>query len=382
MKKPIIVAAKRTAFGKYGGTLKHLEPEQLLLPLFENFKVQCPDIMTKIDDIILGNVVGNGGNVARKSLLEAGLDSSIPGVTIDRQCGSGLEAVIQACRMIQAEAGEVFIAGGVESSSRAPWKIKRPQSVYDNELPMFYERASFAPENQDPSMIEAAENVAQHYNITKEQQDRFAYESHQKTIKAYDQQQITQEILPITVKGRSFSIDESVKPRLTYEKISRFKPLLADGSVSIGNCCMKNDGAVLLLVMEEKLAQSLGFIEGLQFIDSSIKGVNPNLLGMGPVPAVTQLLHKHKMTMQDIDAVELNEAFASQVLASKQQLDIAERQLNQWGGAIASGHPYGASGAALVTRLFYMKKVDRSIATMGIGGGMGNAILFRRWNRK
>ncbi|MBF7019463.1 thiolase family protein [Staphylococcus sp. 18_1_E_LY] len=380
MKKPIIVAAKRTAFGKYGGTLKHLEPEQLLLPLFENFKSQCPDIMTKIDDIILGNVVGNGGNVARKSLLEASLDSSIPGVTIDRQCGSGLEAVIQACRMIQAEAGKVFIAGGVESSSRAPWKIKRPQSVYDNELPMFYERASFAPENQDPSMIEAAENVAQHYNITKEQQDRFAYESHQKTIKAYDQQQITQEILPITVKGKSFSIDESVKPRLTYEKISRFKPLLADGSVSIGNCCMKNDGAVLLLVMEEKLAQSLGFIEGLQFIDSSIKGVNPNLLGIGPVPAVTQLLHKHKMTMQDIDAVELNEAFASQVLACKRQLDITERQLNQWGGAIASGHPYGASGAALVTRLFYMKKADKSIATMGIGGGMGNAILFHRWN--
>ena len=145
---------------------------------------------------------------------------------------------------------------------------------------------------------------------------------------------------------------------------------------------MKNDGAVLLLVMEEKLAQSLGFIEGLQFIDSSIKGVNPNLLGIGPVPAVTQLLHKHKMTMQDIDAVELNEAFASQVLACKRQLDITERQLNQWGGAIASGHPYGASGAALVTRLFYMKEVDRSIATMGIGGGMGNAILFRRWNRK
>jgi acetyl-CoA C-acetyltransferase len=382
MKQPIIVAAKRTAFGKYGGTLKHLEPEQLLLPLFEHFKAQYPDIMTQIDDVILGNIVGNGGNIARKSLLEAGLDNRIPGITIDRQCGSGLEAVIQACRMIQAEAGQVFIAGGVESSSRAPWKIKRPQSVYDNELPMFYERASFAPENQDPSMIEAAENVAQQFNITKEEQDKFAYESHQKTIKAYDNQQITQEILPITVKGDAFAIDESVKPRLSYERISRFKPLLANGSVSAANCCMKNDGAVLLLVMEAQLAQSLGFEEGLQFIDSATKGVDPKLLGIGPVPTVTQLLHKHKMTMQDIDAVELNEAFASQVLACKQQLDITAQQLNQWGGAIASGHPYGASGAALVTRLFYMKDTIKSIATMGIGGGMGNAILFRRWHRK
>jgi acetyl-CoA C-acetyltransferase len=382
MKQPIIVAAKRTAFGKYGGTLKHLEPEQLLLPLFEHFKAQYPDIMTKIDDVILGNIVGNGGNIARKSLLEAGLDNRIPGVTIDRQCGSGLEAVIQACRMIQAEAGQVFIAGGVESASRAPWKIKRPQSVYDNELPMFYERASFAPENQDPSMIEAAENVAQQFNITKEEQDKFAYESHQKTIKSYDNQQITQEILPITVKGDAFTIDESVKPRLSYERISRFKPLLANGSVSAANCCMKNDGAVLLLVMEAELAQTLGFEEGLEFIDSAIKGVDPKLLGIGPVPTVTQLLHKHQMTMQDIDAVELNEAFASQVLACKQQLDITAQQLNQWGGAIASGHPYGASGAALVTRLFYMKDTIKSIATMGIGGGMGNAILFRRWHRK
>jgi acetyl-CoA C-acetyltransferase len=161
---------------------------------------------------------------------------------------------------------------------------------------MFYERASFAPENQDPSMIEAAENVAQQFNITKEEQDKFAYESHQKTIKAYDNQQITQEILPITVKGDAFAIDESVKPRLSYERISRFKPLLANGSVSAANCCMKNDGAVLLLVMEAQLAQSLGFEEGLQFIDSATKGVDPKLLGIGPVPTVTQLLHKHKMT--------------------------------------------------------------------------------------
>ncbi|EUG23807.1 hypothetical protein O518_02276 [Staphylococcus aureus M0428] len=175
MNQAVIVAAKRTAFGKYGGTLKHLEPEQLLKPLFQHFKEKYPEVISKIDDVVLGNVVGNGGNIARKALLEAGLKDSIPGVTIDRQCGSGLESVQYACRMIQAGAGKVYIAGGVESTSRAPWKIKRPHSVYETALPEFYERASFAPEMSDPSMIQGAENVAKMYDVSRELQDEFAY---------------------------------------------------------------------------------------------------------------------------------------------------------------------------------------------------------------
>ncbi|RIL45315.1 acetyl-CoA C-acyltransferase, partial [Mammaliicoccus fleurettii] len=181
MKEAVIVAAKRTAFGKYGGKLKHIEPEHLIKPLFTHFKETFPHVMSDIDDVILGNVVGNGGNLARKSLLESELDHHIPGVTIDRQCGSGLEAILQACRMIQAGAGTIYMAGGVESTSRSPWKIKRPQSVYDTQLPEFFERASFAPERQDPSMIEAAENVAQTYNISKPAQDYYAWTSHQQT---------------------------------------------------------------------------------------------------------------------------------------------------------------------------------------------------------
>ena len=181
MNQAVIVAAKRTAFGKYGGTLKHLEPEQLLKPLFQHFKEKYPEVISKIDDVVLGNVVGNGGNIARKVLLEAGLKDSIPGVTIDRQCGSGLESVQYACRMIQAGAGKVYIAGGVESTSRAPWKIKRPHSVYETALPEFYERASFAPEMSDPSMIQGAENVAKMYDVSRELQDEFAYRSHQLT---------------------------------------------------------------------------------------------------------------------------------------------------------------------------------------------------------
>lgn len=379
MREPVIVAAKRTAFGKYGGQLRHLEPEQLLAPLFNYFKQTYPFIMGKIDDVVLGNVVGNGGNIARKALLEAHLSDEIPGLTIDRQCGSGLESVIHACRMIQAGAGDIYIAGGVESVSRSPWKIKRPQSVYDTQLPEFFERASFAPEHIDASMIEAAENVAKLYAVSREQQDAFTWQSHQKVIQAYTDGIIPNEIIPLKIRGQQFDEDESIKPNLTEHTLNRFKPLLEQGTVTVGNSCMKNDGAVLLIVMERELAKHHGFDQGLLFKHSKTKGVSPEVLGIGPVPAVTSLLTDAEFTMADIDAVELNEAFASQVIASQHALKIPDDKLNIYGGALAMGHPYGASGAALVTRLFYMNNKQRTIATMGIGGGMGNAVLFERW---
>lgn len=302
MKQAVIVAAKRTAFGKYGGRLKHIEPEQLLTPLFKYFQEKYPNAMSQVDDVILGNTVGNGGNLARKSLLEAGLDETIPGVTIDRQCGSGLEAVIQACRMIQSQAGTIYVAGGVESVSRAPCKVKRPQNVYETEFPHFFERAPFAPKGQDPSMIEADENVATKYKISRKMQDNFAYRSHRLSLNG----NITQEILPVKVKGELFRQDESIKPNLTIDKLKRFKPLLTKGTVTIGNCCMKNDGAVLLLIIE----QNLGFYEGLKFINSSNVGVQPKYLGIGPVPAINQLLDKENLTISDNDSIELNEAFS------------------------------------------------------------------------
>lgn len=379
MTEVVIVAAKRTAFGKYGGSLKHLEPEALLKPLFRHLTETYSEAMAHIDDVILGNVVGNGGNIARKALLEAGLSEHIPGLTIDRQCGSGLEAVIHACRMIQAGAGHIYIAGGVESTSRAPWKIKRPQSVYDTHLPEFFERASFAPDGQDPSMIEAAENVAKTYGITREEQDQYALNSHKKTIEAYENNIVQQEIINLSAKGEIFNRDDSIKERLNVRTLSRLKPLLSEGTVTAGNCCMKNDGAVLLMIMDKKTALAHKFKKGLIFKDSITIGVEPTLLGMGPVLAVSKLLRKNKMTIEDINAIELNEAFASQVVASQRCLDIPAHKLNKYGGAIATGHPYGASGAALVTRLFHMKNDKRTIATMGIGGGMGNAALFERW---
>lgn len=382
MKQPVIVAAKRTAFGKYGGKLKHLEPEELLKSLFNYYQDNYSEVIANLDEVILGNTVGNGGNIARKSLLEAGIDDAIPGLTIDRQCGSGLESIIYACRMIQSEAGKIYLAGGVESTSRAPWKILRPQSVYEQHFPQFYEKASFAPKGQDPTMIEAAENVARKYNVSREDQDQFAYQSHQRTRLNYENGNINQEIVPLIVKGEKFEDDESIKPNLNLKTLSRFKPQLSNGTVTVGNSCMKNDGAVLVLIMELETAKYYGFNNGLYFKGAMTKGVDPNILGIGPVPAVQNLLNCYELNIHDIDAIELNEAFSAQVLASQKLLNIPDYKLNQWGGALASGHPYGASGAALVTRLFYMKDNFRTIATMGIGGGLGNAALFERWDTK
>lgn len=379
--EPVIVAAKRSPFGKFGGILKHLEPETLLLPLYDYFRAHHNRSIANLEDVILGNVVGNGGNIARKSLLEAKYDKSIPGVTIDRQCGSGLEAVNYACRMIQANAGDIYLAGGVESTSRAPWKIKKPATLYESELPHFYERASFAPEGEDPSMIEAAENVAQVYQVDRLSQDEFAFNSHQKAIHAFENGYIKKEILPYTVKMKTIDYDESVKPRLSLKTLNRFRPFFPNGTVTVGNSCMKNDGAVLLLIMSKEKAIDLGYTEGLEFIDSATKGVDPNLLGIGPVPAVEALLLKHKITMDHINKVEFNEAFSAQVLASKRILNIPDDKFNVYGGALASGHPYGASGAQLVNRLFHMNDKGLSIATLGIGGGIGIATLFRRWER-
>ncbi|EQA5978514.1 thiolase family protein [Staphylococcus pseudintermedius] len=379
MTKAVIVAAKRTPIGVYGGQLQKWEPEHLLKPLFEHFEATLSCSLNDLDDVILGNIVGKGGNIARKSLLEAGIDVSVPGLTVDRQCGSGLEAIHLASRLVESGAGDFYIAGGVESTSRAPWKMEKPTSLYSTTPPTFYERAPFAPVGQDPTMIEAADNVAKQYDVSREDQDRFAVQSHHRASKAIATGAMSAEILPLIVKGQQMIQDESVKPHLQYERIARLKPLREGGTVTVGNCCLKHDGACLVVVMSEQKARELGMSEGLMFMDYAVEGVDPHVLGIGPVPAVQRILERQQRTIDQIDAVELNEAFSAQVLASARALNIQEAQLNRYGGAIAIGHPYSASGAILVTRLFYMKDAQSTIATMGIGGGMGNAALFERW---
>ncbi|MCD8915963.1 thiolase family protein [Staphylococcus simulans] len=380
MREAVIIEAKRTPIGQYGGLFKHLEPEDLLQPLIKHMTQLHPAIAENINDVIIGNTVGNGGNIARKSLLHAGLSYHIPGMTVDRQCGSGLEAVNIACRMVQAGAGDIYLAGGVESVSRAPWKIQKPQSLYEKHPPEIYERAPFTPETmRDPSMLEAAENVAQVYQVSRERQDAWAARSHHQYF-AY-QSQIQQEIIPLTVHGKAITQDESAKQKMTVQRLSRLKPLFKDGTITVGNACPKSDGAALVLVMSREKAEALGLKPLLKFTDAQTAGVNPKLLGIGPVPATEQLLMRRNLSVADIDWTAFNEAFSSQVLASIDLLGLDEQKVNPFGGALAEGHPYGASGANLVARLLSIQAYspgNQLLAAIGIGGGLGIATLFKK----
>ncbi|UOQ95415.1 thiolase family protein [Halobacillus shinanisalinarum] len=375
MKEVVIVKAKRTPVGRVGGVLSHIPPEKLMNPILKDL-IQGLD-PGEIDDVILGNVVGPGGNMARLSLLEAGLPMTVPGVTIDRQCGSGLEAINIAGRLVQAGAGDIYIAGGVESTSLAPWKVKKPDSIHSPKGPELYTRARFSPESiGDPEMGEAAENVAEHYGVTREEQDEFAYRSHLKAVNAQSEGVFDKEIVP----KDGIRTDECPRPNTSLAKLSTLKPVFKQGgTVTAGNACPMNDGAAAVLIMSLEKCRKLGLKPLARFVDSTSVGVDPHLLGIGPIPAVKKLWERQHLTEKDIDLVEFNEAFASQVIASLKSLEIPYEKVNRSGGALALGHPYGASGAILVTRLVSElagSSLKRGIVTLGIGGGMGLATLF------
>lgn len=360
MPKAVVVKAKRTVIGKKDGLLKDYRPEQLAAFVIKEL---AKGLTEPVDEVILGNVVGPGGNIARLSALESGLSFSIPGVTIDRQCGAGLEAIRLACHLIQGGAGHIYIAGGVESSSQSP----------------FPERARFSPEwIGDPEMGVAAEHVAEKYGITREMQDEYALLSYQRAVEAMMEGHYTDEL--VTIPGIPLQ-DESVKLNMNYERmLRRLSPCFKEGgTVTLGNCCGINDGAAAVLVMSEEKAEEHEFEPILRFVDSAVIGVDPHYPALGPIPAVRHLLQKHSLTINDIDSVEINEAFSSKVVSFAQELGVPYEKINREGGAIAFGHPYGASGAILVTRLFYETqryKTNYTISTIGIGGGIGIAILW------
>jgi acetyl-CoA C-acetyltransferase len=302
-------------------------------------------------------------------------------VTVDRQCGSGLEAVIMAARLIEAGAGEVYIAGGVESASTAPLRL---DSVGGGE-PQPYARARFSPETiGDPDMGAAAENVARAYNISRARQDAYALRSHQKAVAAARRGDFDHEIVGIEIAPDEFvGHDECPRAETSLEKLAALKPAFAaDGTVTAGNACPINDGAAAVLIVSRAKLRALGRSEGLAVSGAAVAGVDPNMLGIGPVPAVAKLLGRAGLEIADIDLVEFNEAFAAQVLACFDRLGIPEELANVGGGAIALGHPYGASGAVLMVRLFTEllrhDKGARGLATLGIGGGMGLAALVER----
>lgn len=340
--------------------LKDNEPHELAAPLLNYLAEGIED---KIDDVILGNVVGPGGNVARLSALEAGLPLSVPGITLDRQCSAGLEAIRLACYYIQGGAGTCYIAGGTESASTSP----------------FSKRARFSPDKiGDPDMGAAAENVAEMYSISRESQDTYAKLSYERSWKAFENGLLTEEMIPI---GSHLHDEEFFRKRKMETLLKRAKPIFKkDGTVTAANSCGIHDGAAAALVMEEETAITNGYRPILRFADSAIAGVHPNYPGFAPVPAIQAILERNYLTIDDIDLIEINEAFASKIAACANELSIPYEKLNVNGGALTIGHPYGASGAVMITKLFYdIQRRPSSkyvLAAIGSGGGVGVAVLF------
>ncbi|WP_299089440.1 acetyl-CoA C-acyltransferase [uncultured Metabacillus sp.] len=361
MNKAVIVEAKRTPIGRKDGMLKQFGADELLSPLLKHAARMSQN---KLDDVIIGNVVGPGGNVARLAALEAELPISIPGLTLDRQCSAGLDAIRLACCLIQAGAGNGYIAGGVESTSTSP----------------FQSRARFSPDKiGDPDMGAAAENVASKYGITRKLQDEYTLLSYERSIHAFKHSLFSQEILAVNEYNQD---EEFLKERNIEKLVRRARPVFnkENGTVTAANSCGINDGACVALVMEEGLAIEMGLQPVLRYLDSVVCGVHPDYPGIGPVPAIQQLLNRNNLTIAEIDLVELNEPFAAKVVACSKALSIPYSKLNVHGGALAIGHPYGASGAMLITRLFYevqrRKNCNYVLAAIGSGGGIGLAVLF------
>lgn len=356
----MIVQAKRTPIGKKDGMYRNVEAHVLAAPLLAEL---ASGVEEKIDEVILGNVVGPGGNIARLTTLEAGLPLSIPGMTIDRQCSAGLEAIRTACHFIQGNAGRCYIAGGTESASTSP----------------FPQRARFSPDEiGDPDMGVAAEYVAKKYHISRVLQDEYALLSYKRSWNAYREGFYDREIIDSQGIGR----DEGfLKERNMEVLLKRAKPIFVkDGTVTAANSCGINDGAAAVLVMEEELAGELGMQPVLRFVDSEISAVHPHYPAISPVPAIRELLSRNQLTVSDIDLFEINEAFASKIAACAQELSIPYEKINVSGGALTIGHPYGASGAVLVTRLFYeaqrKNEAKYAVAAIGSAGGVGLAVLF------
>lgn len=382
---PVIISAKRTAIGRANGMFKDISAEVLLSTVLQDVVASAKINPSNIDDVIVGNAAGGGGNVARLAALMAGFDLHVPGLTVDRQCGGGLEAINLACRMVMSGAGDIYVAGGVESVSTAPKRAK--QSSASSDKLEFYDRARFSPDSiGDPDMGVAAENVARKYSISRERQDAFALQSHQRAVQSQRSEIFKDEIVPISAGDQVIDLDECPRDDTNLQKLAVLpSKFVSDGTVTAGNSCPLNDGAALVVVTSLAKAKELGVEKAIAFIDGATRGVDPNHLGIGPIASTNYLFdHQPNICVKDLQFVEFNEAFASQVLASLDGLGIESQRVNLNGGALALGHPFGASGAILVVRLFAQMLKDQnfqdnavSLATLGTAGGMGVSTLFK-----
>jgi 3-oxoadipyl-CoA thiolase len=396
MTDAVIVDAVRTPIGRHGGALARVRPDDLAAVPLRALLARTGIDPSTIDDVLLGcsNQSGEDNrNVARMALLLAGIPVTVPGQTVNRLCGSGLQAIASAAHAIRAGEGSCFLAGGVESMTRAPWVTLKPDSAFPRGAPAVADTTlgwrfpnSQLPEEWKISMGETAEVVARRCGVSREDQDAFAAESQRRTAAAIAAKRFDDELVPVTVRGAKGDTivdrDEHPRPGATIEKLRAMKPAFASGgTVTAGSSSGINDGASAVLVMSREAAASSGNHAMARVVSSAVAGVSPEVMGLGPIPATRVALARAKLGIDDIELIELNEAFASQAIACMRELGADPARVNVNGGAIALGHPLGASGARIVTTLVHemrRRRVRYGLATMCIGVGQGIAMILER----
>ena len=397
MAEALIIDAVRTPMGGYRGGLSRVRPDDLAAHVISAAVERTGLDPARVDDVYMGAANQSGEDnrdVARMGALLAGLPVEVPGVTVNRLCASGLEAVNQASRALRLGEGSLYLAGGVESMSRAPWVMPKPESglprgeqtLYDTTLGWRMINPRMAERYSTEAMGETGENVAERYGVSREAQDAFALRSHQRAIAARDEGRFSDQIAPIEVPPRSrrdepttMAADEGPREDTSMEKLAKLKPAFREGgTVTAGNSSTLNDGAACLVLADEETAAELEREPLGRIVSIGVAGVDPAYMGIGPMVAIPKALERAGLQLDEIDLIELNEAFASQVLACAEGLGIDEERLNVNGGAIALGHPLGCSGARLMTSLVWelRRRGGRyGIATLCVGVGQGVATV-------
>ena len=393
-----LVSGFRTPVGRYGGALSSVRPDDLMATAIKKTVEEAGLDPSAVDEVIIGNANGAGEenrNVARMSWLLAGFPDTVPGITVNRLCASGMSSIALATALVESGQADIVVAGGVESMSRAPWVMEKPSKpfakpgqVFDTSIGWRFANPKFAEqEKMTYSMPETAEEVANVFGISREEADAFAVRSQERALAAIEAGKFAREIVPVEVTDRKGNVtvvdtDEGPRPGTTMEVLAKLRPVTSLGDVTTaGNASSLNDGASCVIVASEEALKKHNLTARARVVANSARGVHPEIMGTGPIPATRDVLERAGWELDSVDAVELNEAFASQSLACIRELGLDEDKVNAWGGAIALGHPLGSSGSRITLTLLNRLETDglrRGIATMCVGVGQGTAIAIER----
>ncbi|MCB0733114.1 MAG: acetyl-CoA C-acyltransferase [Flavobacteriales bacterium] len=397
MNNAYVIDAVRTPVGRFGGTLASVRPDDLAAHVIKTLIERNPNLdLTRIEDVIFGaaNQAGEDNrNVARMALLMAGIPVEVPGVTVNRLCASGLQSISDAAKGIMCGMGDAFVAGGVESMTRAPFVMAKAESaysrtpeIYDTSIGWRFTNPKLAEAYYPFAMGETAENVAERFQVTRLQQDEFSHQTQLKYQAAHEAGRFANELAPVIIpqrKGDAIVFDKDEHPRLSsVEKLGTLKPAFrANGTVTAGNSSGINDGAAALLIVGEQAVKDMNLKPMARVVSMAATGVHPDIMGIGPVSATRKALQRAGLNTSDIGLFELNEAFAAQAIACMNEMDLDPNIVNVNGGSIAIGHPLGASGARIATTLLHemqKREVRYGVATMCVGVGQGKAVIFER----